>query len=149
MCTAFLKTPSMIFDNNFCEYRPILKILSLNDFHGNSLSSCHHIEIFTSPHICSENVLANLVMKEFLKSVFIHISCDQKLKVQHELLGLHTYSVRAFCFSRRVCHLSVCCLSRIRSQKLSKIGVKFHHLYRKSGSPSKKEYDVRLCAGSN
>jgi len=32
--------------------------------------------------------------------------------------------------------LSVC-LSLIRSQKLSKIGANFHHLYRKSGSPSK------------
>ena len=50
------------------------------------------------------------------------------------LLGLHTYSVTAFCFGRCVC---LVCLSRIRSRKLSEIGMKFRHLYRKSGLPSK------------
>jgi len=52
------------------------------------------------------------------------------------LLGSHTYSVRAFCFGRSICRLSVC-LSRVRSCKLSEIGAKFYQLYRKSGSASK------------
>jgi len=30
----------------------------------------------------------------------------------------------------------VCCLSRVRSQKLSEIGAKFHRVYRKLGLPS-------------
>ena len=56
-------------------------------------------------------------------------------------LGSHTYSVRAFCFGRRVC-LSVClssvvCMSRVRSRKLGEICAKFRHRYRKSGSESK------------
>ena len=49
------------------------------------------------------------------------------------LLGSHTYSVRAFCFGRRVCRLSVVCLSRVRSRKLREIRAKFRHLYRKRG----------------
>jgi len=52
------------------------------------------------------------------------------------LLGSHTYSVKAFCFGRRVC-LSVVCLSCVRSRKLGEIGAKFRRLYRKSGSKSK------------
>jgi len=61
------------------------------------------------------------------------------LLVFTQLLGSHTYSVRAFCFGRRVC-LSVClsiCLSRVRSRKLGEIGAKFRHPYTKSGSESK------------
>ena len=51
------------------------------------------------------------------------------------LLGSHIYSVKAFCFGRRVCRLpSVVCLSRVISPKLSKIGAKFR---RKIGAPSK------------
>jgi len=54
---------------------------------------------------------------------------------ERSLLGSHTYSVRAFCFGRRVCcPLSVC---PVRSRKISEIGAKFRHFYRKSGSPSK------------
>ena len=55
------------------------------------------------------------------------------------VLGLYTYSVRAFCFGRRVCRLSICLssLSRVRSRKLREIRAKFRHLYRKLGSPSK------------
>jgi len=49
------------------------------------------------------------------------------------LLGSHTVSVRAFCFSRRVCRLSV----PRQISKLSGIGAKFRRLNRKSGSPSK------------
>jgi len=52
------------------------------------------------------------------------------------LLHSHTYSVRAFCFSRRVC-LSSVCQSRVRSRKLGEISAKFRHYYRKSGSESK------------
>jgi len=49
----------------------------------------------------------------------------------------YTYSVRAFCFSRRICRLLSICLCCIRSRKLSEIGAKFCHLYRTSGSLSK------------
>jgi len=52
------------------------------------------------------------------------------------LLGSHTYSVRAFCFGRRVC-LSFVCVSSIISRKLSEISAKFRHRCRISGSPSK------------
>jgi len=45
--------------------------------------------------------------------------------------------VTAFCFGPRVCLSSVVSRSRIRSRKLSEIGTKFRHLYRKSGPPSK------------
>jgi len=53
------------------------------------------------------------------------------------LLGSHTGSVRAESLMERSSRLSSVCLSRVRSQKLSEIGAKFRHLYRKSGSPSK------------
>jgi len=43
-----------------------------------------------------------------------------------ELLGLHTYSVTAFCFGHRVC-LSAICLSCVRSRKLCEIRAKFRH----------------------
>jgi len=53
------------------------------------------------------------------------------------LLGcLCTDSVRAFCFGRRVCRLSVS-LSRVRCRKLSEIGPKFRRLPNKSRLPSK------------
>jgi len=47
-----------------------------------------------------------------------------------ELLGSHT--VRALCFNRRICHLSV-----PHQKNLSEIGAEIRHIYRKSGSPSK------------
>ena len=53
-------------------------------------------------------------------------------------LGSHTYSVRAFCFGRRVCR-SVCRLSVPRQiSKIRRDGREISSpLYRKSGSPSK------------
>jgi len=60
---------------------------------------------------------------------------DGKVTNSH-LLGSHTVSIRALCNSRHVCHLLVC-LSRVKSLKLSETGMKFCHLYRKLGSPSK------------
>ena len=52
--------------------------------------------------------------------------------------GSHTYSVRGFCFGRRVCRLlSVLWLSRVRSRKLREIRAKFNHPHKKSGSPNK------------
>jgi len=62
------------------------------------------------------------------------------LHLQSFLLGSHIYSVRAFCFSRRVCRLFVClsvCLSRVRSRKLRDIRAKFYYPYEKSGLESK------------
>jgi len=50
------------------------------------------------------------------------------------LLGSQTVSVRALSNGRRVCRLSVwlsVSLSRVRSRKLSELGAKFRHLYRK------------------
>jgi len=56
------------------------------------------------------------------------------------LLGSHTFSVRAFCFGRRIC-LSVCLssvsLSRVRSRKLRTIRAKFRHPYKQLGLESK------------
>jgi len=51
------------------------------------------------------------------------------------LLGSHTYGVRAFYFGRRVCRLRLSVPRQI--SKTSEIGAKFRHLYWKSGSPSK------------
>ena len=58
------------------------------------------------------------------------------------LLGLHTYSLRAFCFGRRICRLSV--LHQISYTKqdrheilspLWEIGV------------AEQEYDIKFCTG--
>jgi len=80
---------------------------------------------------------------DYINAVFIDVSLFAIIYLFPALLGSHTYSVRAFCFSRSICHLfvslsvSVICLSRIISRKLSEIGAKFCRLCRKSGSPSK------------
>jgi len=53
------------------------------------------------------------------------------------LLGsLHTVSLRAVCFGRRIC-LSSVCLFHVKSRKLTEIGAKFRQHYGKSGSRSK------------
>jgi len=64
-----------------------------------------------------------------LSDIFQHQMSTDDLELMM-LLGSHTCSARAFCFGCRVSH--------VRSQKLSEIGAKVHHLYRKLESPSKK-----------
>jgi len=83
----------------------------------------------------------------------MHDWANDQLEQRYTVVRLahsRTYSVRAFCFGRRVC-LSVDCLSRVRSQKLGEIGAKFRHRYRKSGPESKKPtsdfaLEVAKCA---
>jgi len=67
-----------------------------------------------------------------LANVTLLLLCSMLPEVHPILLGSHTVSVRALCNN---C-LSLC-LSHDRSWKLSEMGVKFRHLYRKFGLPSK------------
>ena len=53
-----IKTTPFIFGYNFCEWRPIFKILSLTYSERNSL--CTVIEISTSPYLCCYTTLWNL-----------------------------------------------------------------------------------------
>ena len=83
------------------------------------MPACMHACMPACVHV---DVAAVLVLGEF--------------SVRSSLLGLHIYSVTVFCFGRCIC-LSVVCLSRIISKKLSEIRAKFIHICRKLGSESK------------
>ena len=81
------------------------------------------------------SALAFILSNEFLNKV---VSIKTTRASSCRLLGSRrTYSMRAFCFGRRALACLSVCLCRVRSRKLSKIGVKFRRLYRKLRSPNK------------
>jgi len=101
---------------------PLLKVIWQEKFCHTTVFRVHSVRIISYLHYtyCEQR-----------KALFLPL-----------LLGLHTYSVRAFCFVRRFCLLFVVCLSRVRSRKLSKIGKKFRNLYRKRWC---KKFEPRVC----
>jgi len=85
-----------------------------------------------------------IINNEILYSVPLIVTISvaiNDMQLLCQLLGSHTVNLCKSLMKWSLCLSSVClsvvCLSRIISPKLNETGVKFHRLYRKSGSPSK------------